>query len=119
MEQKHWGSKEAKKAGQKFRREARNIFSEYQKALFKKLEDVRILIRPKPRFIPRKVWLWFADIFVDLNSADKALVFETPSDFLTRKHHEAVAKRSTMRPVADEEESDDIDELLEEGEDTK
>lgn len=124
MNQPKWSSKEAAKAGQKFRREARGIFAEYQKSLFKKLDEVRVIIRPRPRIIPRKVWLWFANIFVDLNNADKALVFETPADFLTRKHHEARKREGRAPAAVDEtiaeeeqgedeyEESDEINDLL-------
>lgn len=92
----HWSSKEAKKAGQKFRREARSIFAEYQSDLQKKLEEVRLIIKPRPKIVPRKVWLWLSGIFVDMNNPNKALVFESPSDFLTRKHYEAVAKRDKI-----------------------
>lgn len=117
MSNEKWSAKEAKKAGQKFRREARNIFAEYQRDLFKKLEEVRVVIRPKPRWIPRPMWLWFADIFVDLNNPNKSLIFETPSDFLTRKHREAVARGEKL-PEAEEgdddeyEESDEMTDLL-------
>lgn len=115
-----WSAKEAAKAGQKFRREARNIFADYQRDLFKKLDEVRLIIRPRPTWMPRKVWLWFANIFVDLNSADKALVFESPSEYLTRKHHEAVQVRGGhLETVQDDTEegaefetSDEIGDLL-------
>ena len=88
-----WSAKEAKKAGQKFRREARSIFAEYQRNLTNKLEAVRIQIRPRPKWIPHKAWLWMAEIFVDLSLADAATEFETPDNFLARKHREAVAQQ--------------------------
>lgn len=117
MAQEKWSGKQAAKAGQKFRREARDIFAEYENGLKKKLEELRVIVRIKPRWIPRPVWLWFADIFVDLHSGiDQALVFETPSAYLTRKHHEAAGKQEEMqedRGEMDEyEESDEIADLL-------
>lgn len=118
-EHERWGSKEAKKAGQKFRREARNIFAEYQKSLADKLDEIRLIIRPRPFWMPRKVWLWFADFFVDFNSAaNKALIFESPSDYLTRKHNEAVSRTvktnggQQEEQGAEYEESDEIEDLV-------
>ena len=95
----NWSSKKAKKAGQAFRREARGVFEEYQESLFKKIEEVRVIIRPRPRWIHRKIWLWLGDFFVDLNNANKALVFETPPEFLTRKHTEAVAREKAKSQI--------------------
>ena len=121
-EERKWSAKEAAKAGQKFRREARQIFSQYQKDLTGKLDEVRLIIRPRPRLIPRKVWLWCTNLFVDLNNANKALIFESPSDYLTRKHNEAVAqapKKDTPQEFGDTddtdewEESDEIGDLIE------
>lgn len=94
MTQEKWSGKEAAKAGQMFRREARSIFAEYQKSLMQKLDEVRVIIRPRPRWVPRAAWLWLANIFVDLNNSNKALVFETPQDYIVRKHKEAVAQQS-------------------------
>lgn len=118
-----WGAKEAAKAGQKFRREARNIFAEYEHDLKKKLEEVRIIVKKRPRWLARleratgwNIWLWFASFFVDLNASDKALIFETPGDFLARKHHEAVAKRSPVmvtKPTTTGKESGEIADLIE------
>ena len=121
-QQEHLSKKEAVVLGQKYRREARRIFAEYQQALFKKLENVRILIRPRPRYMPRKVWLWIANIFVDLNSSDKALIFETPQEFLVRKHIEAVELKKKQMAVpfdpkkvqVTSNESEDIEDLLHE-----
>ncbi len=89
-----WSAKEAKKASQKFRREANTIFSEYRNNLMKKLDEMRIIIKPRPRWMPRKVWMWFSNIFVDLNSPNKALVVESPQDFLVRKHKESLGQTS-------------------------
>lgn len=114
-EHEQWSSKEAKKAGQKFRREARNIFAEYQKSLADKLDEVRLVIRPRPRFFPRRVWLWLTNIFIDLSAPNKALIFESPQEFLTRKHNEAVARQTKERiEGAEFEESDEVADLIDE-----
>lgn len=142
MSQEKWSAKEAAKAGQKFRREARSIFEGYQKALFVRLEEARLIIRPRPRWMPRTIfgrnpWLWLTDFFVDTSKINTAAMVETPSDYLTRKHHEAVqiknghmetvpegtaAKEAAIEELGDAptdedewEESDDINDLVDGG----
>ncbi len=109
-----WSGKEAKKAGQKFRREAHSIFAEYQKGLMEKLEEVRVIIRPRPRWISRGIWLWLTNKFVDINNANKALVYESPQQYLARKHNDALEARKNMRPLN----STEVEDLIKQSETT-
>lgn len=89
----HWSAKEAAKAGQKFRREARSVFAEYQRNLMQHLEEIRLTLKPKPRWVPQKMWWWMLGIFVNTDKLNTPGEVESPNDFLARKHHEEVAHR--------------------------
>lgn len=117
----NWSAKEAKKAGQKFRREAKSIFADYQKSLVKHLNEMRLVLRPRPRYVPKPVFDWARNFFMDTSRLNSPVVMESPSDYLMRKHHEAVARQKghSAVPVVEEEEegaewqeSDEIGDIL-------
>lgn len=102
------------KKARDYRREARQVFGEYQKNLMARLEEMRIIIRPRPKFVPRFAWKFFMNIFLDMEKAQSAPVVESPQDFLVRKHGEAQANLPDGHPWKGQgiEESEDVADLL-------
>lgn len=102
------------KKARDYRREARSVFAEYQKNLMERLEEMRIIIRPMPKWMNKKVWRFFVNIFLDMEKAETSPAVESPDRFLIRKHGEAVAKLPDGHPWKKGfEESDNIADLLE------
>jgi hypothetical protein len=58
--------KEARKASQMYRREARLVFRGYSIELHKNLEVLNQLLKPRPKFVPKVVWQWLGEFFIDI-----------------------------------------------------
>jgi hypothetical protein len=59
-------SKESKKQGQAYRREARRVFAGYQDELIAKLEVFNQALKIRPKYFPRKLWNWLCGFFIDM-----------------------------------------------------
>lgn len=59
--------KEMKKARQQFNREATNTMQSYKDHLAQKLEEVNLVLRDKPSYIPSGLWKWLTNKFVDVS----------------------------------------------------
>ena len=72
----------ARKQGQAYRREAKQILSKNQEAFNQKIEEkLRVfndIVKPKPRFIPSWAWKAFAKIFLDVAKLQEFLGVNKP-----------------------------------------
>lgn len=63
----------SKKLAKAMRKEARKHASEFQDNLVSRLNEINISLRPRPKWIPLKVWRWFGNKFVDMTSVENFL----------------------------------------------
>lgn len=66
------GSAEAK-AGQAYRREARSQLRHYRSALNERLRLFNNCLRPRPKWVHKKVWQWVGSFFIDIEKLEKGL----------------------------------------------
>ncbi len=76
------GSK--KKMAQAARREARQTYSEVAEVLREKLDNLEKVLKPRPKWMPRKIWRLFSKIFVDIDKLEKTTSGNTDDDFLNK-----------------------------------
>lgn len=69
-----FSSKQAKKAAQQYRREARNVFSGYQHQLKDALGSFNKVLKKRPKYIPNWAWRIGASIFIDIKAIEKPLI---------------------------------------------
>ena len=62
--------KAERKIGQASRREARVAMATYQKALIEKLTVFNQVLKPRPKFVPRFVWTFLANRFIDVSKLE-------------------------------------------------
>ncbi len=65
----------AKKLAQAARREARNQVHGMAEQLKGKLGIFNDVLKPRPKYIPRKLWRWGCEIFIDVDRLQKELTF--------------------------------------------
>ena len=68
-----YSSKQAKKAAQQFRREARNVFTGYQDKLKDALGGFNKVLKKRPKYCPNWLWRAGASIFIDIKAIEKPL----------------------------------------------
>ena len=56
-----------KKIAQATRRQVSEAVAEYQKGLVDKLDAIRLVFRPKPKFVPWVLWRFLTNLVVDLS----------------------------------------------------
>ena len=76
------GSK--KKVAQAARREARQTYSEVAEVLREKLSELNKILKPRPKWVPRKIWCFLLKIFVDVEKLGKLVDGRTDDDFLNK-----------------------------------
>ena len=72
------GSK--KKIAQAARREARETYSEVAMEIKNKLSVLNQVLKPKPRWMPKKAWRFISGFFVDIDKLKKV----TDDEFLSK-----------------------------------
>lgn len=65
--------KEARKAAQKYSREARRVIGGYQQELKGKLAHLNDVLRKKPKWVPSRVWRICANWFIDISRVEMPL----------------------------------------------
>lgn len=65
----------AKKLAQAARREARNQVHGVAEQLKSKLGVFNDILKPRPKWIPRRVWRFFCNIFLDIEKLEKEMMF--------------------------------------------
>ena len=73
-------SKENRLMGREARRAAKRMAEKYQDDLWKKLQELNNVLRPKPRYIPQ--WLWQKVVYyvVDSTKINSAIMGPLKSD---------------------------------------
>ena len=51
------------------RKTIKKIRKVYKRELLKRMETMRLHFRPKPKWLPRPIWVWLVDVVVDLEKA--------------------------------------------------
>ena len=76
------GSK--KKIAQAARRKARQTYSEVAEVLKEKLNNLDNVLKPRPKWVPRKIWRFLSKIFIDLDKLEKTASGNTDDGFLNK-----------------------------------
>jgi len=75
-------SKDAKKASQQYRREARRVLGGYQEQLKGNLDNFNKALRKRPKYCPNWLWRYGAHFFIDISVIEKP-IFKTEKNLST------------------------------------
>jgi hypothetical protein len=76
-------STEARKHGQAARREQRRRGKLYTEQFVKRLAIFNECLQPKPRWMPRKMWQWWASTVIDLEQFERRINQQDIEDNVT------------------------------------
>lgn len=77
-----YSSKQARKASQRYSREATRVFRDYQDKLKGNLSQFNEALRKRPKYCPNWLWRWGAHFFIDISVIEKP-IFKNDEDLST------------------------------------